>query len=182
MTNSVMASGLPKVRSGRKGIYILSFFVFFAAVWVYGYSLAQTKYYQSLIRTEQEQIAVLNNDIAAAQKDDRYVKFTVAKNIVAQNTLSWRGDRLSRILNVFSKLQQLGWANIRFSNFSLDYESLSLQGAVSDLKLVYWKWWVVDMFNDLEFLSEITIPSYKKTEDWFTFSLAAKVLLKNVSN
>ncbi len=177
-----MASGLPKVRSGRKWIYILSFLVFLAAVCIYGYSFAQTKYYQSLIRGEQEKITVLNNDIAAAQKDERYVKFTVAKNIVSQNTLAWRGDRLSRILNVFSKLQQLGWSNIRFSDFTLDYESLSLKWTVSDLKLVYWKWWVIDMFNDLEFLSEITIPSYKKSDDWFTFSLAAKVLLKNVSN
>ena len=182
MTNSVMASGLPKVRSWRKGAYILSFFIFFIAVWIYIYSLSQTKYYQSLIRDEQAKIAVLNNDIAAAQKDDRYVKFIVAKNIIAQNTTAWRWDRLSRILNVFSKLQQLGWSNIRFSDFSLDYESLSLKWSVSDLKLVYWKWWVIDMFNDLEFLSEITIPSYKKSEDWFTFSLAAKVLLKNVSN
>ena len=177
-----MASGLPKVRSGRRCIYVLSFVVFFAAIWLYAYSLAQTKYYESLSRAEQEKITVLNNDIAAAQKDERYVKFTVAKDIVAQNTLVWRWDRLSRILNVFSKLQQLGWSNIRFSDFSLDYESLSLKGNVTDLKLVYWKWWVIDMFNDLEFLSEITIPSYKKSDDWFTFSLAAKVLLKNVSN
>ena len=182
MTNSVMASGLPKVRSGRKWVYILSFLVFLGAVLVYGYSLAQTKYYQSLISGEQEQIAKLNSDIAAAQKDDRYVKYTVAKDIVSQNTLAWRWDRLSRILNVFSKLQQLGWSNIRFSDFTLDYESLSLKWTVSDLKLVYWKWGVIDMFNDLEFLSEITIPSYKKSDDWFNFSLAAKVLLKNVSN
>lgn len=182
MTNSVMASGLPKVRSGRKWVYLLSVIIFFGAILVYGYSYAQTKRYESLTRGEQEKINVLNNDIAVAQKDERYVKYTVAKNIVAQNTPVWRWDRLSRILNVFSKLQQLGWANIRFSDFSVDYESLALKGNVSDLKLVYWKWWVIDMFNDLEFLSEITIPSYKKSDDWFTFSLTAKVLLKNVSN
>jgi hypothetical protein len=36
---------------------------------------------------EQEQITKLNNDIASAQKDERYLKFSVAKNIVAQNTV-----------------------------------------------------------------------------------------------
>jgi hypothetical protein len=53
---------------------------------------------------------------------------------------------------------------------------------VTDLKLVYGKGGVVDMFNELEFLDTITVPSYQKTEDGFEFSLAAKVLLNNVSN
>jgi hypothetical protein len=182
MTNSVMASGLPSVSSGRKRLYRVSFLVFFIAVWVTIYSLVQTKYYNSLSSKEQEQITKLNNDIASAQKDERYLKFSVAKNIVAQNTVVWRWDRLSRILNVFGKLQQLGWSNIRFSDFTLDYEALSLKWTVSDLKIVYGSWWVIDTFNALEFLDEITIPSYKKTEEWFTFSLTAKVLLKNVWN
>lgn len=182
MTNSVMASGLPKVRSGRRYIYILSFLVFLWTAVVCGYWFVQTKRYESLIDWEQTEINLLNEAITAAKKDERYVKYTVAKDIVAKNTLVWRWDRLSRIMNVFTKLQQLWWANIRFSDFSLDYESLSLKWTVSDLKLVYGKGGVIDMFNDLEFLKEITIPSYQKSEDWFTFSLAAQVLLKNVSN
>ena len=177
-----MSSGLPKVRTGWKSIYVLAFLVFLGAVGTYTYSYLQEKSYNNKITKEQEKINVLNNDISVAQKDERFVKYTAAKDIIAKNAISWWWDRISRIMNVFSKLQQLWGANIRFSDFSLDYEGLSLKGTVSDLKLVYGKWWVVDMFNELEFLDEITVPTYQKSEDGFVFSLAAKVLLNNVSN
>jgi hypothetical protein len=85
-------------------------------------------------------------------------------------------------LAVFARLQQVGGANVSFSNFTLDYQSLSLEWTVSDLSVIYGKWWVVDMFNELEFLTNINIPAYKKSENWFSFNLSAQILLDNVSN
>ena len=82
MTNSVMASGFPKVRNSRRGLYILSHLVFFGVAIVYGYSYFQIKHYNSLIGKEQSAIAVLQTDIEVAQKDERYVKYAAAKNIV----------------------------------------------------------------------------------------------------
>lgn len=182
MTNSVMASSLPKVRSGWMGAYVLSIFVFIGVAWVYVYSMMQVGRYNGLIAQEQEKITALQNDITTAQKDERYLKYVAAKEIVANNPVVWWWDRISRVMNVFTKLQQLWGANIRFSDFSIDYESLSLKWTVSDLKLIYGKWWVIDMFNELDFLQKISVPWYRKTDDWFEFSLAAQVILNNVSN
>jgi hypothetical protein len=69
---------------------------------------------------------------------------------------------------------------MRFSNFQLDYSQLTLQGTVSDLKLVYGTNGVVDQFNALDFLEDIKITEYNKSEDGFTFSLSAKVILQHV--
>ncbi|MBP6085928.1 hypothetical protein KA478_01825 [Patescibacteria group bacterium] len=82
-------------------------------------------------------------------------------------------------MNIFAKLQQLGGPNVRFSNFSLGFDSLSLQGTVNDLKLMYGKGGIIDQFNALEFLKNISIPDYKKTDDGFTFSLVADVVIQN---
>ncbi len=135
-----------------------------------------------MIKAEQEKIAVLNTEIDEVQKDERFLKYAAAKAIATSNNTAWRGDRLSRILAVFSRLQQVWWANVSFSNFTLDYQSLSLEWNVSDLSVIYGKGWVVDMFNELEFLTNINIPAYKKSENWFTFNLSAQILLDNVSN
>lgn len=179
MTNSVMASSMPKVRGIRRGLYMLSYLIFFWIIIGGAYAYAQTKNYESRIQKEQEAISVLDNDISAAMKDERYTKYAAAKYIVSTNPVSWWGDRLSRILNIFAKLQQLWGPNVRFSDFGLDYTALSLRGTVNDLKLMYGKGWIIDQFNWLEFLKNISIPDYKKTEDGFTFSLVADVILQN---
>ncbi len=179
MTNSVMASGMPKVRGIRRGLYVLSYLIFFWIIIGGAYAYAQTKNYESRIQKEQEAIAVLDNDIAVAMKDERYVKYSAAKYIVTNTSVAGWWDRLSRIMNIFAKLQQLGGPNVRFSNFSLGFDSLSLQGTVNDLKLMYGKGGIIDQFNALEFLKNISIPDYKKTDDGFTFSLVADVVIQN---
>jgi len=88
MANSVMSSGLPKVRTGWKSIYVLAFLVFLGAVGTYTYSYLQEKSYNNKITKEQEKINVLNNDISVAQKDERFVKYTAAKDIIAKNAIS----------------------------------------------------------------------------------------------
>ena len=182
MANSVMDSSLPKVRGSRKLLYTLSYLIAIGTIWIVGYCFFQTKYYESLIQKEQTAISDIDTDINTAMKNDRYVKYAAAKDIIATHSFAWRWDRLSRIMNVFAKLQQLGWANVHFSDFSVDFSSLTLKWTVSDLKLVYGKWWVIDQFNELEFLKTISIPDYKKTDDGYTFSLVADVVLQNVSN
>ncbi len=82
---------------------------------------------------------------------------------------------------VFSTLQQLGGGGTRFSDFNLGFSTITMKGVVRDLKLVYGKGGVVDQFNALEFVKNIKISQYTKSEDGYIFTLTADILLNNVS-
>lgn len=45
---------------------------------------------------------------------------------------------------------------------------------------MYGKSGIIDQFNALGFLENITISDYKKTEDGYTFTLVADVVLHHV--
>ncbi len=183
MTNSVMTESQPSVRGLWKFLYASSFLVSLVViVWV-AFAFVQTKRYQAKNTQEQQKIAWLDSDISLAMKDPQYVKYAAAKKLVAtQANTVWRWDRLSRIMSVFTTLQQLWWSSVRFSDFGIDFSSLRLKWTVSDLKLMYGKWGIVDQFNALEFLKEISITEYNKTDDGYTFTLVAQVVLQNVWN
>ncbi len=183
MTNSVMTSSQPSVRGLWKFLYVASFLAAIVVVGWVGFAFVQSKRYESNLSTQQQKIAALDWDIALAMQDPQYVKYAAAKQIVAtQAGSAGRGDRLSRIMSVFTTLQQLWGSNVRFSDFAIDFSSLRLKGTVSDLKLMYGKGGIVDQFNALEFLKDISITDYKKAEDGYTFTLVAQVVLQNVWN
>lgn len=183
MTNSVMMEERPSVRGLWKMLYALSFLIVIALIAWVAFAMIQTQRYESNITSQKQKVASLDSDIALAMQDPQYVRYAAAKEVVrTQKNVAWRGDRLSRVMSVFSTLQQLWGSSVRFSDFALDFSSLRLKGTVSDLKLMYGKWGIVDQFNALEFLQDISISDYEKTEDGYTFTLVAQVVLQNVWN
>jgi hypothetical protein len=180
MTNSVMSSWQPAVRGIWRLLYPLSFVAALVAIAIWWFSFVQAKHYETLTKQQNVAIDTLNKDIDAAMKDNQYVRYAAAKQVVQKNPATWWWDRLSRIMSVFATLQQLGWwSTVRFSDFAVDFSSLHLKGTVSDLVLIYGKWWVIDQFNALDFLQDISITDYKRSNDGYAFTLVAKVVLQN---
>lgn len=179
--NSVMAYAKPKASPGWSVLYYLAFLALLGAVAGYGFFVWQTKTNQQNITHEKEAITKIDTDIAAAENNADYKKYMGAKVVydLSKTQQGW-GDRLARIITVFEDLQKLGGDAVSFSDFSLDFSSLRLKWTVSDLKVVYWSGWVVDKFNALEFIKDITITDYKKTDYGFAFSLVAQIVLDNV--
>lgn len=179
--NSVMAYAKPKASPGWSVLYYLAFLALLGAFVGYGFFVWQTKTNQQNITHEKEAITKIDTDIAAAENNADYKKYMGAKVVydLSKTQQGW-GDRLARIIAVFEDLQKLGGDAVSFSDFSLDFSSLRLKWTVSDLKVVYWSGWVVDKFNALEFIKDITITDYKKTDYGFAFSLVAQIVLDNV--
>lgn len=179
--NSVMAYAKPKASPGWSALYYLAFLALLGAFVGYGFFVWQTKTNQQNITHEKEAITKIDTDIAAAENNADYKKYMGAKVVydLSKTQQGW-GDRLARIIAVFEDLQKLGGDAVSFSDFSLDFSSLRLKWTVSDLKVVYWSGWVVDKFNALEFIKDITITDYKKTDYGFAFSLVAQIVLDNV--
>lgn len=181
--NSVMASDKTKVKASWwwTFLYYVAILVLLGAAWWYVFSRRQTTEYTTKLTTQNQAIAAIDADIAQAEQNGEYMKYAWAKHVYnTQMKQQWWWDRLSRIITVFENLQKLGNNNVTFSDFSLDFSSLHLKGTVSSLKLIYWSGWIVDTFNGLDFIDEITITDYKKTEYGYSFSLVAQILLENV--
>lgn len=179
--NSVMATAKAKASPWWRFLYSLSFLALLAAVGAYGFFTRQAKAYQEKTTIEKQSIDVLNTDIAAAENNADYKKYMWAKTVyeITKNQQGW-WDRLSRIITIFEDLQKIGWDAVSFSDFSLDFSSLTLKWTVADLKVVYGSWGVVDKFNALDFAKNITITDYKKTDYGYAFSLIAQILLDHV--
>ena len=73
-------------------------------------------------------------------------------------------------------------ANIEFSNFEISLEKIKLDGYVTNLRLLYeWvnsKKWLITRFEELDFLENISIKTYEKSEWelWYNFTLTANVI------
>jgi hypothetical protein len=61
-------------------------------------------------------------------------------------------------------------------------ENISLDGYVTNLRLLYqwanWNPWLISRFEELDFLDNISIKTYEKSEWelWYQFTLTANVI------
>lgn len=179
-----MAEKVPVWNSLRKSFYGIAIVTLLLTVAWYSFLLVQNYRYTWQLTNQQLAIDSLSNEIELAKNNKEYVKYVAAQWVVqTQGQVAWWWDRLSRVMSVFTTLQGLwGGANVRFSDFALDFSVLHLKGTVSNLQLVYMKSWIIDKFNELWFLKNINITDYKKTEDGYAFTLVADVVLQNVWN
>ncbi len=139
MTNSVMQSAQPHVRGLWKFLYVMSFIIACVAIAFVAFTFVQTRRLVASNTQTQKNIATLQADIELAQQDPMYKRYAAAKQLSTSITTVGRGDRLSRIMGVFTTLQQLGGGGTRFSDFNVGFSTLTMKGVVRDLTLVYGK-------------------------------------------
>lgn len=179
--NSVMAEPKAKASWKWRFLYGFSIFLLLAAIGAYGFFTWQTIEFNNQVAQDQEAIAKLDADIQAAEKNADYIKYAWAKLVHwMQQEQQWWVDRLSRIMTVFDDLQSLWGGVATFSDFSIDFSSLHLKGTVAWLSVMYGSWGVIDKFNPLDFIDDITITDYKKIDNGYSFDLVAQILLENV--
>lgn len=109
----------------------------------------------------------------------------VIKKLDEQRTHMPWSDYIQQILFILEKVKSVeeGKGNVLLSDFKVNLEELSLNGVVSNLRALYdssrsGEPSLLDSFNDLDFLKEISIRNYERGEDirGFKFSLSAKVI------
>lgn len=176
MTNSVM-TGEQKVRVPWKKAYILVLVAFVLYIGYRGYNFGMAYLLHGQETTLQNDIASREAEIQKANASTDYVTYKAAKQLLLVNTQGSWLDRLSRVIGIFTTLQNLGGGNVAFSDFKIDFDLISLRGSVPNLSYIYAKKGVIDQFTALDFIKNVAIKDYKRNEDVFNFTLTADISL-----
>lgn len=148
------------------------------ALYAYRYYLQrETTILDTAITEKQSQI-----DKLLSEEDFQHYLQIQALEAKTQS-IPW-SDYVNRILNILETLKSVeeSRGGVHLSDFKVDLEQLSLNGVVSNLKVLYGNrlgsGGLIDNFNQLDFLSNITIKKYEKSEEdgMFTFTLSANVI------
>ncbi len=129
-----------------------------------------------------EQIKVQQDAITKLYDKVGFWELLEIKELESKRThLPW-STYINKILEILNKLKSLNTGDedfILLSDFKVNLKESSLNGAVGNLAYLYsWEDSLISRFNELEFLSNITIRKYEREVNntkGFSFNLHAKV-------
>lgn len=171
-----------QVRVPWKKAYIFVLIVFIAYIGYRGFTFTMT---QVLARQEsslQEQIAAKDAEIAKAYESNDFLTYEAGKKLLKLNADGSWLDRLTRVIDIFTRLQNLGGGNVQFSDFKIDFDQISLEGNVPNLSYIYATNGVIDQFTVLDFIQNVTIKDYQKDDNLFSFTLTADISLDGTNS
>lgn len=178
---------LSKGTQAWKSRYYLLLVLFLGAIGVLIYFYGFSYFQQESIASLEQEIKTQNQDIDRFYQNTGFKEFMAVKELEASRThLPW-SDYVEKILSILAKIRGVeeGRENkLILSDFKVNLEELSLNGVASNLKTLYLApnsgsgFSLLDEFNNLEFLKDITIRKYEKSQDTrgFKFTLSAKVV------
>ena len=140
---------------------------------------------QKSIQSVQEDIWENEAILASFSDKPGFDKLKYVENLERNNTMMPRSDHVNAIMAIFDELLAVDNSdtfNIAFSDFEISLESIRLNWYVTNLRILYqwsnWKPWLIQRFEDLDFLDNISIKTYEKSEWelWYDFTLTANVI------
>ena len=114
-----------------------------------------------------------------------YDKLQYIQEMEENNLMIPWSDHINAIMGIFGDLLDVDKSdtfNIAFSNFEISLENIRLDGYVTNLRILYqwanWNVWLITRFEELDFLDNISIKTYEKSEWelWYNFTLTANVI------
>ena len=170
-----------------KKVFLLLLLVFLGGVVRYIYLFANTTITKRLVVAEQKNVTAIQQSISAFSDIPGFDKLKIVENL--ENTLSqipW-SDHIEAVMEIFDTILRVDTVdskNIVLSDFRISLEEISVNGYVSNLRLLYdspepgTKTALIDRFEQLDFLDEISIRTYQRAGDsiGYSFVLTAKVV------
>ena len=159
--------------------------IFLALLWRWGYLKLSNTYLRYDISRVQWKIEKKETELRDFSKKPGYDKLQYVQEMEAKNLMMPRSDHINAIMAIFGDLLDVDKSdtfNIAFSNFEISLENIRLDGYVTNLRLLYqWvnsKKWLIEQFEELDFLDNISIRTYEKDEWdlWYKFTLTANVI------
>lgn len=151
----------------------------------WGYLKVSSTFMQYDIEIVQKKIAKKDAELKGFSDKPGYDKLQYVQDLEeSDNTMPW-SDHINAIMAIFGDLLDVDRSdtfNITFSNFEISLEKIKLDGYVTNLRLLYeWansKNGLIARFEELDFLDNISIKTYKKAEWelWYDFTLTANVI------
>ena len=147
---------------------------------LYGYSY----YLQRQSSVLDQGISDKQNQISSLLADENFSHYLYIQDLESKTSRIPWSDYVHRILEILDtiKLVEESRGGVQLSEFKVDLEKLSLNGEVSNLKVLYGNRFgsggLLDKFNGLDFLSDISVRKYEKSEEGptFKFTLSANVV------
>ena len=175
-----------KMPSSKK-IFLLLLVVFLWGVIRYAYLFVNTSITKRLIVVEQGKVTNLQQEISAFSDIPGFDKLQVVKDMENNHYQMLWSERIQAVIDIFDAILEVDTAesrNIVLSDFKISLEEISLHGYVSNLRVLYLspdpekKTALLDRFEQLDFLTEISIRTYERADDslGYNFVLTAKVI------
>ncbi|MDR0369698.1 MAG: hypothetical protein LBH96_04220 [Candidatus Peribacteria bacterium] len=153
----------------------------------YGYLYINTGITKRLVTAEHKKIQTLQQEMSAFSDIPGFDKLQLVKNLENNNYQMPWSDHIQAVMEIFDAILGVDGAesqNIILSDFKISLEEISLNGYVSNLRILYnspdpdKKTALIDRFEQLDFLEEISIKTYRKAQDnlGYEFVLTAKVV------
>ena len=137
------------------------------------------------ISSVQEKIGESEIKLTSFSDEPGYDKLQYVKQMESDNLMMPWSDHINAIMEIFGDLLDVDKSdtfNISFSNFEISLEKIRLDGYVTNLRILYqwanWNPWLITRFEELDFLDNISIKTYEKSEEdlWYKFTLTANVI------
>ncbi len=175
---------LSKATKAWKSRYYLLLILFIAAVGVLGYFYGYSYLKQRAILGVEQEIQSQQETVDQLYQNSWFKEFLAIKELEKSRTHLPRSTYVNEILSILAKVKGVEeWrGNVVLSDFKVNLEELSLNGVVWNLKTLYTSSngtaSLLESFNTLEFLKDITIRKYERgtTTRGFAFTLSAKVV------
>ena len=168
-----------------KRIFFVVLVIFLALVARWGYLKVSDIILQKKIVSVQGKVSQEKVHLASFSEKPWFDKLQYVQDLEENNSMMPRSDHVNAIMAIFDDLLAVDKSdtfNIEFSDFEISLESISLHGYVTNLRILYqWvnsKSGLISKFEELDFLDNISIKTYEKSQDnlGYEFVLTANVI------
>ena len=132
------------------------------------------------------QISSKNLEIQKVLEDKTFQQYLQVQKLENQRSQIPWSQYIHKILEILESIKSVeaSRGGVVLSDFKVDLNELSLNGVVNNLRILYGNrqgsGGLIDSFNQLDFLTDISIKNYEKAEQSqsqraFQFTLSAKV-------
>lgn len=171
----------------EKKLFLLLFIALLALLWRSSFLWVNSIITNRLITQEQKKITQLQTNLDNFSQIPWFDKLQIITDL--ENNLKQipRSRHIQQVSSIFQDIlstDQSETQNIILSNFSITLDSISVNGYVSNLRILYTstdpakRASLIQRFENLPFLNDIKIQNYTRSDDQmgYNFTLTAKVV------
>jgi len=176
-----------QTQSWRRHYYLL-LTLFLLGIWAMGALYGYSYYLQRQSSVLDQGISDKQNQISSLLADENFSHYLHIQDLESKTSRIPWSDYVHRILEILDTIKSVeeSRGGVQLSEFKVDLEKLSLNGEVSNLKVLYGNRFgsggLLDKFNGLDFLSDISVRKYEKSEEGSTFKFTLSANVVNNAN
>jgi hypothetical protein len=169
-----------------KKLFLFLLIVLIGSILYYAYLFVDTTITKRMIVYDQKQVTQEEAEITAFSAIPGFDKLQLVEDLERTSSQMPWSDHIQAVIDIFDAVLNVDTAetkNIVLSDFKISLEGISVRGYVSNLRILYTspnsdKPALIDRFEELSFLEDISIKTYQKADDniGYDFVLTANVI------